>query len=45
MEINISCPDMLKESAAFGNDPDMAARVVGACRANTSKPSVVKLSP
>jgi len=30
---------------AFGNDPDMSARVVAACRAVTGKPLVTKLSP
>ncbi|MBN2646649.1 MAG: dihydroorotate dehydrogenase [Thiotrichales bacterium] len=45
MEINISCPNVKKGGAAFGNDPDMAARVVEACRAETSKPLIVKLSP
>lgn len=45
MEINISCPNVKKGGAAFGNDPDMAARVVEACRANTAKPLIVKLSP
>lgn len=45
MEINISCPNVKKGGAAFGNDPDMAARVVEACRANTTKPMIVKLSP
>ncbi|MDX1348004.1 MAG: dihydroorotate dehydrogenase [Thiomicrorhabdus chilensis] len=45
MEINISCPNVKKGGAAFGNDPEMAASVVEACRANTSKPLIVKLSP
>ncbi len=45
MEINISCPNVKKGGAAFGNDPDMAARVVEACRKSTSKPLIVKLSP
>lgn len=45
MEINISCPNVKKGGAAFGNDPEMAARVVEACRANTTKPLIVKLSP
>ncbi len=45
MEINISCPNVKQGGATFGNDPDMAARVVEACRANTSKPLIVKLSP
>ena len=30
---------------AFGNDPVMSARVVAACRAQTSKPIITKLSP
>jgi dihydroorotate dehydrogenase (NAD+) catalytic subunit len=30
---------------AFGNDPDMSARVVEACRAVTGKPLITKLSP
>jgi dihydroorotate dehydrogenase (NAD+) catalytic subunit len=30
---------------AFGNDPDMSARVVAACRAQTAKPLITKLSP
>lgn len=45
MEINISCPNVKKGGAAFGNDPEMAARVIEACRANTTKPLIVKLSP
>lgn len=45
LEINISCPNVKKGGAAFGNDPDMAARVVEACRASTTKPLIVKLSP
>lgn len=45
LEINISCPNVKKGGAAFGNDPDMAARVVEACRAQTDKPLIVKLSP
>lgn len=45
IEVNISCPNVKKGGAAFGNDPDMSARVVEACRANTSKPLIVKLSP
>lgn len=45
MEINISCPNVKKGGAAFGNDPDMAARVVEACRAKTTKPLIIKLSP
>lgn len=45
IEINISCPNVKEGGAAFGNDPDMSARVVEACRAVTSKPIVTKLSP
>ena len=45
IEINISCPNVKKGGAAFGNDPDMSAQVVEACRAQTSKPLIVKLSP
>ncbi len=45
MEINISCPNVKQGGVAFGNDPDMSARVVEACRASTSKPIITKLSP
>lgn len=45
MEINISCPNVKEGGVAFGNDPDMSRRVVEACRANTSKPLITKLSP
>jgi dihydroorotate dehydrogenase (NAD+) catalytic subunit len=45
IEINISCPNVKKGGAAFGNDPDLSAKVVQACRSVTSKPLIVKLSP
>lgn len=45
IEVNISCPNVKKGGAAFGNDPEMAARVTEVCRAATSKPLIVKLSP
>jgi dihydroorotate dehydrogenase (NAD+) catalytic subunit len=45
IEINISCPNIKEGGVSFGNDPDMSARVVEACRANTSKPLIAKLSP
>jgi len=45
IEINISCPNVKEGGVAFGNDPDMSARVVAACRAVTGKPLVTKLSP
>jgi len=45
MEINISCPNVKEGGMAFGNDPDMSARVVAACRKVTKKPIITKLSP
>lgn len=45
IEINISCPNVKEGGVAFGNDPDMSARVVAACRAVTGKPIITKLSP
>lgn len=45
MEINISCPNVKEGGVAFGNDPDMSARVVEACRRATGKPIITKLSP
>ncbi len=45
IEINISCPNIKEGGVSFGNDPDMSARVIEACRANTSKPIIAKLSP
>jgi len=45
IEINISCPNVKAGGVAFGNDPEMSARVVEVCRAVTSKPLITKLSP
>ena len=45
IEINISCPNVKEGGVQFGNDPDMSARVVAACREHTSKPIITKLSP
>jgi dihydroorotate dehydrogenase (NAD+) catalytic subunit len=45
IEINISCPNVKEGGVAFGNHPDMSARVVAACRAVTKKPIITKLSP
>ena len=45
IEINISCPNVERGGALFGNHPEMSARVVEACRAATSKPLITKLSP
>ena len=45
IEINISCPNVKAGGMAFGNDPEMSARVVEAVRAATDKPIITKLSP
>lgn len=45
IEINISCPNVKEGGVAFGNDPDMSARVVEVCRRATRKPIITKLSP
>ncbi|MDH5784492.1 MAG: dihydroorotate dehydrogenase [Chromatiales bacterium] len=45
IELNISCPNVKEGGVAFGNDPEMSARVVEAVRAVTSKPLITKLSP
>jgi len=45
IEINISCPNVKEGGVAFGNYPEMSARVVAACRAVTKKPLIAKLSP
>jgi dihydroorotate dehydrogenase (NAD+) catalytic subunit len=45
IEINISCPNVKEGGVAFGNDPDMSARVVEICRKATDKPLITKLSP
>jgi dihydroorotate dehydrogenase (NAD+) catalytic subunit len=45
IEINISCPNIAEGGVQFGNVPEMSARVVAACRAQTSKPIITKLSP
>ncbi|VAX13268.1 Dihydroorotate dehydrogenase (NAD(+)), catalytic subunit [hydrothermal vent metagenome] len=45
IEINISCPNVKEGGVAFGNDPDMSARVVAAVRKVTRKPLITKLSP
>ena len=45
IEINISCPNVKEGGVAFGNDPEMSARVVEACRKYTKKPLITKLSP
>ena len=45
IEVNISCPNVKEGGVTFGNDPDMSARVVEACRRATRKPLITKLSP
>lgn len=45
LEVNISCPNVKQGGIVFGTDPDCAAGVVRACRAATTKPLIVKLSP
>jgi dihydroorotate dehydrogenase (NAD+) catalytic subunit len=45
IEINISCPNVREGGVAFGNDPNMSARVVEVCRRVTKKPLITKLSP
>jgi dihydroorotate dehydrogenase (NAD+) catalytic subunit len=45
IEINISCPNVKEGGVAFGNYPEMSAKVVDACRRATKKPLITKLSP
>lgn len=45
LEVNISCPNVKKGGLQFGSDPDSAAEVTRAVKANTSLPVIVKLSP
>lgn len=45
IELNISCPNVKEGGVAFGNNPEMSARVVASCRAVTNKPLITKLSP
>ena len=44
-EINISCPNVDSGGMAFGTTCTPAAEVTRACRAATSRPLIVKLSP
>ncbi len=45
IEINISCPNIKEGGVHFGNYPEMSAKVVEACRRQTKKPIIAKLSP
>ena len=44
-EVNISCPNVDAGGLTFGTVPEQAAEVVRVCRARTSKPLIVKLTP
>lgn len=44
-EINISCPNVDAGGMTIGTDPKSVEEVVGLCRAVTSKPMIVKLTP
>jgi len=45
VELNVSCPNTEAGGMCFGNDPWALAAVTRACRAATSLPLIVKLSP
>jgi dihydroorotate dehydrogenase (NAD+) catalytic subunit len=45
IEINISCPNIKEGGVHFGNYPEMSAKVIEACRRQTKKPIIAKLSP
>ncbi len=45
LEVNISCPNVHGGGMSFGADPALAARVVSAVKAVTTKPVIMKLSP
>ena len=44
-EINISCPNVDAGGMTIGTDPASVEEVIGMCRAVTSKPMIVKLTP
>lgn len=44
-ELNVSCPNTKCGGISFGSDPDLLQEVVGAVRAKSGRPVVVKLSP
>ncbi len=44
-ELNISCPNVKKGGALFGQNPKIAASVVRAVRRRTNLPLIVKLTP
>jgi dihydroorotate dehydrogenase (NAD+) catalytic subunit len=45
LEMNISCPNIKKGGVEFGTDPRVAGDLVRACRAATTLPLWVKLTP
>ncbi|MCD7846209.1 MAG: dihydroorotate dehydrogenase [Oscillospiraceae bacterium] len=45
LEVNISCPNVHGGGMSFGADPALAAQVVRAVKAVTTKPVIMKLSP
>ncbi|MFQ5996356.1 MAG: dihydroorotate dehydrogenase [Dehalococcoidales bacterium] len=45
LEVNISCPNIKAGDAAFGANPESAAKVTAAVKAATSLPILVKLTP
>lgn len=45
LEMNISCPNVEKGGSSFGTDLAATAEVTRRCRAATSKPLIVKLTP
>ncbi|MDQ3693647.1 MAG: dihydroorotate dehydrogenase [Chloroflexota bacterium] len=45
IEVNVSCPNVVRGGFCFGWDPEMSAEVTSAVRAVTTLPVVVKLSP
>ena len=45
LEVNISCPNVTAGGVASGVNPETAASVVRAVKAETSKPVIIKLSP
>ena len=44
VELNVSCPNV-ETGLDIGADPTQLEQVVGACRASTQKPLIVKLTP
>lgn len=45
LELNISCPNVAHGGMRYGTDPELAGRLVRACRAVTTKPLWAKLTP